>query len=72
MPLEHGAALEARLKKFNKTHDYLVEEGEGHGFRNVENRVDFYRKVDEFLARYMNPPEGRVHVGTPVPVGEKN
>ncbi len=69
--LEHGAALEAQLNKFGKTHEYLVEEGEGHGFRNVEHRVEFFRKVDEFLARYMNPPEGRVKVGEPVPVEEK-
>lgn len=69
--LEHGAVLEAQLKKYGKIHDYLVEEGEGHGFRNVENRVAFFKKVDDFLARYMNPPEGRVRVGTPVPVREK-
>ena len=69
--LEHGAALVAQLKKYGKTYDYLVEEGEGHGFRNVENRVAFYRKVEDFLARYMNPPAGGVRVGTPVPVGEK-
>jgi len=62
VPLEHGAALEARLKKFGKTYDYVVEEGEGHGFRNVENRVAFYRRVDEFLARYMNPREERAQV----------
>jgi dienelactone hydrolase len=72
VPLEHGAALEAQLKKYGKPHEYLVEEGEGHGFRNVENRVAFFRKVDEFLARYMNPPAGHVKVGTPVPVGERN
>ena len=71
VPLEHGAALASRLKSYGKTYEYLVEEGEGHGFRNVENRVVFFRRVDDFLARYMTPPEGRVKVGTPVPVGEK-
>ncbi|MEO5961797.1 MAG: alpha/beta fold hydrolase, partial [Opitutaceae bacterium] len=45
--IEHGAELALRLKRYGKTYEYVVEEGEGHGFRNVENRLAFYRKVDE-------------------------
>lgn len=63
--LEHGVTLEAKLKKFGKPHDYVVEEGEGHGFRNVENRVAFYRSVEAFLDRHMNAPAGRVNIGEP-------
>jgi dienelactone hydrolase len=51
--LEHGAALEARLRKFGKPHEYIVEDGEGHGFRNVENRIAFFRRVEAFLERNM-------------------
>ena len=44
----------------------MVGENEGHGFRKLENRLEFYRRVEGFLARNMNTPEGRVKVGTPV------
>lgn len=53
--LEHGAALDAKMKRHGKPHDYVVEESEGHGFRNVESRVAFYRRVESFLARHLGP-----------------
>ena len=46
----------------------IIEENEGHGFRKLENKLAFYAKVEAFLDRNMNVPEGRVKVGTPVPV----
>lgn len=67
---EQWQMLEARLKQHGKTYEAIVEENEGHGFRKLENRLAFYRKVEEFLARNMNIPEGRVKVGTPVPVAD--
>jgi dipeptidyl aminopeptidase/acylaminoacyl peptidase len=51
--IEHGAALDARMRRAGKAHDYVVEETEGHGFRNVEARIAFYRKVEEFLTRHL-------------------
>ncbi len=30
---------------------YMVKENEGHGFRNEENRFDFYRAMEEFLGK---------------------
>jgi dipeptidyl aminopeptidase/acylaminoacyl peptidase len=51
--LEHGAALEAKLRKYGKPHESLVEDGEGHGFRNVENRIEFFRQVEAFLEHNM-------------------
>jgi dipeptidyl aminopeptidase/acylaminoacyl peptidase len=51
--LEHGAILDARMKRAGKTHEYIVQEGEGHGFRNVENRIAFFKRVDGFLAKYL-------------------
>ena len=29
----------------------MVKENEGHGFANQENRFDFYRAMEEFLAK---------------------
>lgn len=37
--------------------EYMVKENEGHGFRNEENRFDFYRAMEKFLARHL---QGRV------------
>jgi len=42
---------------------YLVKDNEGHGFRNEENRFDFYRAMEEFLAKYLG---GRVEKKTEV------
>lgn len=32
---------------------YIVKENEGHGFVNEENRFDFYRAMEEFLAKHL-------------------
>jgi dipeptidyl aminopeptidase/acylaminoacyl peptidase len=37
--------------------EYMVKENEGHGFRNEENRFDFYRAMEKFLGRHLG---GRV------------
>lgn len=33
--------------------EYLVKNNEGHGFHNEENRFDFYRRMESFLARHL-------------------
>jgi dipeptidyl aminopeptidase/acylaminoacyl peptidase len=37
--------------------EYMLKENEGHGFANEENRFDFYRAMELFLARHLG---GRV------------
>jgi dipeptidyl aminopeptidase/acylaminoacyl peptidase len=32
---------------------YMVKEDEGHGFRNEENRMEFYREMEVFLAKHI-------------------
>jgi dipeptidyl aminopeptidase/acylaminoacyl peptidase len=32
---------------------YLVKDNEGHGFRNEENRFEFYRAMEEFLKKHL-------------------
>lgn len=34
--------------------EYMVKDNEGHGFRNEENRFDFYKAMEKFLAKHMN------------------
>jgi dipeptidyl aminopeptidase/acylaminoacyl peptidase len=33
--------------------EYMVKDNEGHGFSNEENRFDFYRALEGFLARHL-------------------
>lgn len=49
------------LKKRGIEVEYMVKENEGHGFRNEENRFDFYRAMEEFLAKHLG---GRVEEKT--------
>ncbi|MDQ9831373.1 prolyl oligopeptidase family serine peptidase, partial [Acinetobacter baumannii] len=43
------------LRKRGVDVEYMVKDDEGHGFHNLENRLDFYRAVERFLERYLNP-----------------
>ncbi|MEA2006137.1 MAG: S9 family peptidase [Acidobacteriota bacterium] len=45
------------LKKRGIEVTYMVKDNEGHGFRNEENRFDFYRAMEEFLGKHLG---GRV------------
>ncbi|MEY2881415.1 MAG: hypothetical protein RLZZ15_3795 [Verrucomicrobiota bacterium] len=63
--------LESRLKQYGKTYEAMIVENEGHGFRKIENRTELYRRIEAFLAKYMNVPEGKVKVGPVTPVPEK-
>jgi dipeptidyl aminopeptidase/acylaminoacyl peptidase len=33
--------------------EYIVKDNEGHGFHNEENRFEFYRRMESFLARHL-------------------
>ena len=41
------------LKKRGVTVEYMVKDNEGHGFRNEENRFDFYRAMEKFLGEHL-------------------
>lgn len=41
------------LKKRGITVEYLLKENEGHGFRNEENRFEFYRAMERFLGKHL-------------------
>ena len=42
-----------KLKENGITVQYMVEENEGHNFRNEENRIEFYRETEKFLTKYL-------------------
>ena len=35
--------------------EYMVKDDEGHGFRNQNNRYDFYGAMEKFLEKYLKP-----------------
>jgi dipeptidyl aminopeptidase/acylaminoacyl peptidase len=51
---ESDQVVEA-LKKRGVQVQYLVKENEGHGFRNEENRFEFYTAMEQFLAQHLKP-----------------
>jgi dipeptidyl aminopeptidase/acylaminoacyl peptidase len=51
---ESNQIVEA-LKKRGVDVQYMVKPDEGHGFRNEENRFDFYEAMEVFLSKYLTP-----------------
>ena len=49
---ESDQVVEA-MKARNIDVEYLVKDNEGHGFRNEENRFEFYRSMEEFLSKHL-------------------
>lgn len=43
----------AALRERGVEVEYMVKDNEGHGFHNQENRFDFYRAMEAFLAKYL-------------------
>jgi dipeptidyl aminopeptidase/acylaminoacyl peptidase len=45
------------IKKRNGTVDYKIYENEGHGFARVENQIDAYQRVADFLLAHVPPAD---------------
>lgn len=43
----------AALQKNDIDVEYILKTDEGHGFRNEENRFEFYEAMEQFLAKYL-------------------
>ena len=41
------------MRKAGKEVEYILFEDEGHSIRNWQNRVIFYRKLEDFLAKHL-------------------
>jgi dipeptidyl aminopeptidase/acylaminoacyl peptidase len=53
VPLDHPEALRAALKPHNPRVDWVLYEGEGHGWRQTDNLLDFWKRVERFLAQHL-------------------
>lgn len=45
----------AALRERGVEVEYMIKEDEGHGFAGEQNRFDFYRAMERFLARHLHP-----------------
>src|SRR5436190_9915275 len=54
--MANADAMDAALRKATREVTYVVYPDEGHGFARPENQLDFYGRVEEFLAKHL---EGR-------------
>ena len=50
VPIEHGKRFRDELALVNPTVDWVVYGDEGHGWLKLETRVDFWGRVEKFLA----------------------
>ncbi len=57
VPKSESDTIVDSLKKREVEVEYMVKDNEGHGFRNEENRFDFYRAMEIFLGKHLG---GRV------------
>lgn len=55
VPIEHGRAMLSALRAAGQSPEWIVMEGEGHGFRNPENVAAYYKAVEAFLAKHLKP-----------------
>jgi len=61
--IDHGEYLEQQLKKYGKEYKNIVVGNEGHGFNKFENRIAFYREMDQFFAKHLRPKREEVILG---------
>jgi dipeptidyl aminopeptidase/acylaminoacyl peptidase len=55
VPLAHGERMRDALVAAGQKPEWVVYPGEGHGFGIPANRVDYYKRVETFLAKYLQP-----------------
>ena len=54
VPVEHGTNFRDAVSKTNQNIEWVVYPEEGHGWRMLETNVDFWTRVEKFLARNLN------------------
>lgn len=53
VPYDHGRQLRSALQPHNRDVEYVEYAGEGHGWRLLQTNVDFWTRVEKFLARHI-------------------
>lgn len=53
VPIEQGYDIARALKRADIPHELIIEDDEGHGFRQEEKRIAFYQRIDAFLKQHV-------------------
>lgn len=53
VPIEHGTRMRDAMKAAGRDPEWIVYEGEGHGWRNADNEIDFWGRVERFLGKQL-------------------
>ncbi|AKS41777.1 alpha/beta hydrolase family protein [Wenzhouxiangella marina] len=56
----HAERLRDALDEIGKSYEWLIKEEEGHGFYNVDNRVELYERMLSFFNRHIGEPSAEV------------
>jgi dipeptidyl aminopeptidase/acylaminoacyl peptidase len=56
VPLIHGERMRDALERAGKPVEWMLKTDEGHGYAKLENRVEFYTRVEAFLRRSLARP----------------
>ena len=56
VPIIHGERMRDALEKLGKPYEWMVKSNEGHGYAQLENRVEFYTRFEAFLKKSLNRP----------------
>src|SRR6266700_5641997 len=56
-PKEESIQVVDEIKKHGGVADYKIYENEGHGFAKVENQIDAYQRVADFLKAHVPPAD---------------
>ncbi|MBA3849315.1 MAG: hypothetical protein C0502_04890 [Opitutus sp.] len=51
--IRHWHRLETQLRKSGKPHEIIIEKEQGHGFRHQQASLNFYRRLEQFLAAHL-------------------
>lgn len=57
VPISHSEKMKKELDRNHKVYEWLTFEDEGHGLTYVRNQSTFYKKLLEFLNKYIGPVE---------------
>jgi dipeptidyl aminopeptidase/acylaminoacyl peptidase len=55
VPIIHGDKLRQALRAAGHDPDWVVYPDEGHGWLRPDNRFDFARRMERFLAKHLQP-----------------
>jgi dipeptidyl aminopeptidase/acylaminoacyl peptidase len=54
-PFAQAKAMRAALDAAHKPYEWLAKPDEGHGFYSEADNVEFYQRLQDFLAKYIGP-----------------